>query len=247
MRAKTFAMVKEGLAVGRHAAEVGGAQVAEVYQIDHYRGGRGLTGEEAHHLAAQVRMGKCTLAFRIGNDPKERANAIEDLFSTVKGATMRGGSQRFRFNQDWARCVAAVAMDELTIGMCITCRGAGQVRNHDQQKLEGKQPMKVCPSCSGERKRRYSEDERVKSLARSYVLQQRLYTSEEEREALHHAFIAERTMPSRLVGILAQIANDLRADRKLDDFNRAIDFAKGEVLASERLAVESVAVMLERL
>lgn len=46
------------------------------------------------------------------------------------------------------------------------CGGAGEVPDHSR--VEGKQPMRVCPVCSGSRMRYWSDDDRIRAIGRPF-------------------------------------------------------------------------------
>lgn len=226
MRAKTFALVKESMARGGEAGAVGGAQVAEVFQIPtaaHTRvvgmhkvrveGGRNLDADGAHRIVAQVSLGKHSVLFRLGHDPKERAGVIDELSIMLKRSRNKG--RTVPFSMKVCRLIAAAACDELALDMCPTCWGAGEVRMKGAE-IEGRQPMTVCPTCSGAKRRRYTEDERIARLAKAWG------------------------------GDAKRNAKELRAHKRLHEIIAAIDSAKGMLIESERVAVEEVARMSER-
>jgi hypothetical protein len=229
MKAKLFAMLKERIAAGGLSAEVGGAQVAEVYQIEKAKKGRDLSAEDAERIAADVGLGRKSMLFRLGNHPLERAGVIDQLGESLKRAEGRHGGRIVPFNIALCRCIAAVAIDELALEMCFTCKGAGQVRDHDHQKLEGKQPMKPCPTCAGAKRWRYGEDERVKNMAKAWTSQAGM-RFESEAECLD----AQRA-----------VAEQLRSDR-LQALINSIEYARQRLLAAERVAVLETAGMCER-
>jgi hypothetical protein len=86
----------------------------------------------------------------------------------------------------------------------------------------GRQPMTICHTCSGSRKRKYDTDERVLALAKAWA------------------------------GIMGvddsggSIAQEMRADKRLQAHLEAIEWARGKLLEAERMAVEGTAEMLER-
>lgn len=218
---KAFARTKEEIATTGLCDAVGGAQVAEVYQIAR---GRNLDAAEAHRIVAQVSLGKHSILFRLGNDARERKGALDELTAMLRGAKTKRGEMRFPFNMRISRCIAGVALNELAIDMCFDCKGAGVVPDHDIAGLEGRQPMKVCPACMGAKRRRYGEDERVLSLAKEWCAQ-------------HGGAPEDATV----------IAETFRSERRMEEMVSAINYAKGELITCERVATEETAKMLERL
>lgn len=94
-------------------------------------------------------MGRHAIAFRVGHCAASHEPLVEALSEWL--------SRRLR--QD-ARAVAIQAIREWTVSMCPRCKGAAIVPDHDVQHLEGPQPMRNCPDCSGSGKRRWDEGER---------------------------------------------------------------------------------------
>lgn len=235
MRAKTFAVVKESIATGGHCDAVGSAQVPANYSSDcveasnvvPIRRDRDMSAREAHRIVARVSLGKHSMLFRLGNDAAERAHAIDELSVMLKKAD---GAKKVPFDMRFCRCIAATALDELAIDMCFECKGAGVVRDHDHGTLEGKQPMKPCPSCGGARRRRYNEDERIGKLAVEFRIQMRLDCESQ---------IEEKRADT-------EIAKQLRGHKWAHRMIESIEMAKGILLESERIATEETANMLER-
>lgn len=215
MSAHAFGFLKIGIATGRHAAAVGGAQVQELYEED--------TVEGRARRAALIALGKCCIAFRIGHDVSERAEAVEQLVPVLESAVNRYGKRLVPFPEIWLYCIAAAAIDEATLDMCEPCGGAGQVKL--AKDMEGRQPMITCPSCHGRRTRRYNEDDRVQKLAREWV---RRFEKKEPSER-----------------DVASVARELRRSSHRDDLIRGIDYAVGRVRVSEHVAAKEVARMLD--
>lgn len=58
--------------------------------------------------------------------------------------------------------IARWALVEYSMPFCPTCRGATESPNHED--VEGRQPMRQCPSCSGTGLRRFSDSERREAM-----------------------------------------------------------------------------------
>jgi hypothetical protein len=240
MNRKAFLRTRDQLATTGMPCAVGSAQVAAVYLLpdlskEHQAirerfngpGGRNLDANDAHRIVAQVSLGKHSMLFRLGNDPKERAPAIGELTFILQRARRKVGGRLVPFPQNVCECVATVALDELTIDMCPTCSGAGVVRDHSLEDLSGPQPMRQCPSCAGSLRRRYTDDERIMALAKAWIA----------------AFSAK---PLDDPGAPSIVANSLRKHPHLQKLLYAIEYAKHELLAAERVAVEETARMVGR-
>jgi hypothetical protein len=235
MRAKTFAMVKETIATGGMADAVGSAQIPANYSSDcvepsnvvQMKRERDVSASDAHRIVARVSLGKHSVLFRLGNDAAERAHAIDELSRILKKSD---GPKKVPFNMQICRCIAGAALDELAFDTCAECTGRGVVRDHDNETLEGKQPMKTCPACGGARRWRHNEDGHISSLAKAWRIQVgvRCETQIEERRAD------------------AEIATQLRANKSMHRMVECLEYAKSILLESERIAVEETATMVER-
>jgi hypothetical protein len=245
MSRKAFAITKEELAAGRLADAVGSAQNAKVFQtpregfvVIHGKrhritGGRNLDADEAHRIVALVALGKKSIVFRSqrnrrpidGAQASERAEAIQDLAHMLKRSRT---SDTSTFAMNICRCIASVAMDELAIDMCEACAGAGEMPDHNLQQLEGRQPMKVCPTCMGSRRRRYNDDQRITSLAKAWIS--------------HYP-----AQPLDDPAAVSVVAASLRKHKQCQRMLAAIVFAKGILLEAERVATEETARMVERM
>lgn len=232
MNPKAFALTKESLAADRpEAAQAAGAAMcAEVLQFPATKNpdtnGRNLEAVEAHRIVAQVRLGKHSILYRLGNDASERAEAVDELATILKRAKDKKGQSRFGFDVRICNCIAATAIDELAFDNCKPCMGSGVVRDHDLPALEGRQPMRVCGACQGQKRHRFTEDQRITKLAEEWV---RAFGFGQEVADLHI------------------IAKGIRRHKRLRDILGAVDYAKGELLTCERVAVEETGLMLERL
>jgi hypothetical protein len=106
----------------------------------------------ASHLAS---LGVSLIALKAANRPDEIGRAIERLTSCM---FWRKPYPSVRM----AEKVSHQAIMEWVIDHCPTCSGTGEVP--DQDGIDGAQRMKVCPSCGGHGKRRYSNAERIAAL-----------------------------------------------------------------------------------
>lgn len=219
MRTRTFGAVKIGVALGHQAAAVGGAQVFEMQQ-ERLGGGEAAIAP-AMRFIARISLGKRSIIFRIGNDAAERAHAIDELTSILAKLKNKRSAVTVPFNMEMIRCIAAAALDEMTIDMCETCKGATQVPMVSE--VEGVQPMTQCPTCSGSGRRRYAEDERILKIAKEFVAANRARGSD-----------------------VTVVAKELRKHDRLRELLFSVDVAKGVIAESERMAVEETAKMLEK-
>ena len=229
MNPKAFAITKEGMAANHPnvAQAAGAAQCAEILQMPRAKGGQDLEAEAAAKVVGQISLGKKTLMTRHSNVLSERAGAIDELCVMLELAVYRDGERRVPFEVEICRCIAATALDELTFDGCSLCFGRGQVRDHNLDKLEGPQPMMECPRCKGKRRLRFNEDQRVENLAREWVA----------------AFPGQPLNDPEAVRL---VGNALRKDERFRKISSAVDYAKGVILESERIAVEQAGLMLER-
>lgn len=226
---KFFGFIKESIAANRIATAqaTGAAMCPEVYQLPRAEGGQDLSPNEAHRAVMLVSLGKKSILFRHGNDAGERTGAIEELAAMLKKARDRRGLARVPFAQQICACIAGAALYELAVDKCFACNAAGEVPDHDVKQLEGRQPMRVCPSCMGARRRRHTEDERIQCLAKEWV----------------QAFPAQRVDDPEAVTI---VAKSLRNHARLRELLLGIDYAKGILLEAERVATENTARMVEK-
>lgn len=216
MRAKVFAVVKEGIAAGRKNSleAAGAAMCAEVYQIPRTPKtpeARNLTAEEAHRIVAMVSLGKKSILYRLGNMAQERRGAIDELSSMLLRRKPNGRP----FAKALVRAIAGTALHELAFDVCASCKGSGVIRDHDLQALEGRQPMKVCPTCMGAKRFRFNEDQRTKRLAEEW-------RPDDAKAA----------------------AKELRASARLGAILAAVDTGRATLLEAERIAVEESGYML---
>lgn len=69
--------------------------------------------------------------------------------------------------------VARWAVEEWASDLCpprpAGCGGAKEVPDHDWQKLEGVQPMRSCPVCSGSGKRLWTDAERIEAMGQAFA------------------------------------------------------------------------------
>lgn len=219
LRARTFAVAKEGMATGALSDATSAAQCEE---LQHIRTG---DAAEAHRIVSMIALGKANNLFRNGNLAHERVNAIEYLWVMVKSERGRGGTPRWRFNENMARAASAAAIDELWICMCPQCHGAKMVPMATE-KVSGRQPMAVCPTCHGGGAREYARDERILALAKN-LLRLHGYPGEVSDEDA------------------ADSAGMLRTDPKLPQLLEAIDWARWTLIAAEKVAVLETVRMLE--
>lgn len=226
MNPRKYAQVREAVAADKAPEAVGAAQCAHVYMMPEDRiaaaakklaGGMDLSGEDAALRAAKVSLGKKSMLFRFGSRPKEFPGAVEELVVILRKEKRKDGEPRITLNAGTVELVAKCALHELAFDRCGTCMGRGEVEDHDLKGLEGKQPMRPCQTCHGQKRRPRNEDDRVLLLAR-------LQAPEDPAGA----------------------AKALRANPRLRDITSAVDCAKGVLLESERISVEGAGLMLER-
>lgn len=218
---RAFAKTGEDLACGRLSDAAAGAMVAEVYQFH-----RRLDANDAHRRAAMVSLGKHSKLFRHGNDAKERAHAVEELTIMLLRSKTHTGRRLIAFPANICKCIAETAIDELAIDICPTCSGAGEIPDHSL-KLEGRQPMTPCTTCHGSLRRSYSDDERIKKLACAWI----------------GVFPEQPLADPAAVSV---VAASLRKHPRLGPMLDAVTYAKRELLAAERIAIEETARMVER-
>lgn len=217
---KSFARVKEAIAACRpKAAEaVASAQVLDIGLARDPQSGR--SGEDAARRAALVSLGKKSILYRFGNAQNERSGAIEELVLILK-------AEGRKFSHPWTAIVAATALHELKDSQCQVCRGRGVVPDHAVEALEGRQPMRECGGCHGQKRRRWNEDDRVLMMARFFVDLTVTAETGEEFNAL-----------------TSDAATALRKSRRLADMRHAVDFAKHVLIDAERAAVEGAGLAL---
>jgi len=109
------------------------------------------TAREAHLSSLGVSM----IALKAANRADELERAVERLVTCILWI-------RPKPTEALAEKIARQAVMETVVDFCPTCRGAGEIP--DQEGLDGAQRMKVCPSCGGHGKRRYSNQERISAL-----------------------------------------------------------------------------------
>jgi hypothetical protein len=214
---RKFAHTKEQIASDKIADAAAAAMEARIYELPRKQGGMDMRAEDAAHRAAMVSLGKRSILFRLGNRPDEMKGAIEELVEMLMLARDKVGRRRVDLDVRTCGLVAQVALLELAHDRCQECLGRGEVEDHSLKGLEGRQPMRVCGSCMGQKRRRYDEDERIIALGRCAA-------------------------PNDSV----KAAKLLRRDKRLTQIVRAVEFAKGELLAAERVAVEGAGLMIER-
>lgn len=208
-------MGKLAIAAGRVPCALGAAQIPEVQERE--------TGDvkAALRVVAQVSLGKRSILFRVGNLATERGEALDELALMMLTRPRRSG-KFFRHRplcREALRCIAAVALDELTADLCNACGGRGEMQVVGD--AEGRQPMMPCYTCAGTGIHKPEEHERVVMLSREMV-RQRCCTSE---ESVEHAI--------EQYGPVAFLMDE-------------IDRARALILEAERVAVEETAKMLER-
>lgn len=112
-------------------------------------------------------VGKDLIAFKYANRAEYHDPAIQGLADALDWPRLRL-DPRIRLNLTAPNRlkIAGWAVHEWTIDFCAACSGRGEVPAHAelQQGLDGRQPMLTCPTCSGTRKRRYSDQERAEAL-----------------------------------------------------------------------------------
>jgi hypothetical protein len=106
----------------------------------------------ASHLAG---LGVSIIALKSANRADELSRAIDRLATCL---LWRQPSP----TEEMAKRIARQAVQECVIDFCPTCHGAGEIP--DQDGIDGAQRMKVCPTCGGHGKRRYSNGERIEAL-----------------------------------------------------------------------------------
>lgn len=232
MRAKTFRIVKGGIANGTMADAVGGAQVPAAYSSDCIEPSkhkllpreRDTDAAEAHRIVAKVSLGKASIIFRDGGDRSERAKVIEEL-SIILHLGRAGDKPKAYPFKSMQACgwLAAVACDELASPQCPTCSGAAEIKMRED--VDGKQPMIICPGCNGTGKRNYKIDERIDSLAKESALGMGIDSFEDNYR---------------------RCAKEIREHRKLRELIYGIELAKSILAECERVAVEETARMVER-
>lgn len=244
----SYGRMKEEIAANRPAVALAGgaAMSAEVLQFPkkgtvdinghryETRDGRNLDANEAHRIVAQVSLGKKSILFRLGNHPGERDGILEELGIMLRRAKDKKGDSRWGLDTATCRIVAASAIYELTVDQCFKCQGAGEVRAHENEDLEGKQPMMVCPTCHGARRWRYTEDQRIAKLAEEWILLV-------DRKTWDDAAIGQRK------DMISTVGASLRKNKKIGDMLSAIDWGKGKLIECERVAAQETGAMLERM
>lgn len=218
MSPKRYAQTREAVAADRISDATAAAMVAQVYALPRRKGGMDLSAADASRRAAMVSLGKRFMLFRLGSRMEELPHAVEELVVMLRKPKNAG--DRPIVDLDVRRCawVATAAIYELTFDRCGTCLGRGQVVDHTVQGLEGRQPMRECGTCHGQKRRQLNEDERIGFLARAI-------------NPLDH-------------GAAAKI---LRHDPRLKNtVMNGVSAAKSVLLEAERIAVEGAGLMVER-
>lgn len=111
------------------------------------------------HLAT---LGKNLISFKYAHRADAREPAVNGLADALDGHRLRLNLRRGTRVR-----VAAWSIQEWVVDQCPTCTGRKQIPDHDIQGLEGRQPMKPCPTCSGTGRRRYEDAERAEALGDS--------------------------------------------------------------------------------
>jgi hypothetical protein len=112
---------------------------------------------EAQHQAFLCSLGVDLISFKFANRPSAKQDSEDKL------AIALGWAQwKLKLSKRAAHEVSIWTVQEWAIDLCPTCKGAGHIPN--QERVEGVQPMKPCPSCATTGKRRYSDSERHEAL-----------------------------------------------------------------------------------
>lgn len=125
-------------------------------------------GKSADRGACYSALGVDVVRFKWANVPAAKSDAEGQLAAMLAWP-------RFNLRLSEREClkVARQALMEHTIDFCPRCRGAKEVPDHSVKDLEGRQPMKSCPSspegCGGTGKRHYPDAERIASLGAAFA------------------------------------------------------------------------------
>lgn len=125
-------------------------------------------GEEA----VLTSLGRDLIAFKFAHRVDSRDQAIKNLADALGWASFKlglHGKNRKR--------IASWAVQEWVIDFCPSCSGKCEVPMHLEQSIEGRQPMKQCPTCRGTGKRRYSDEERKEALGDLNRLERGLFVA----------------------------------------------------------------------
>lgn len=201
---------------------VASAQVAHIGVARAANTGR--DGEAAARQAALISLGKKSVMYRFGNAQNERSGAVEELEAILLGDGRR-------FFHPWPEVVAATALHELTFDRCGVCFGRGEVPDHSGAETIGRQPMRECGECKGQKRVRHNEDARVLTMARHFVATTKI----------KHESIAEYEEHVTISGTV------LRKSKEFRELVNAVDYCKHVLIEAERAAVEGAAVALGRM
>lgn len=228
MSRRAFSVTKEQLAAGRLGEAVGTAQVAQIHMLPRRLGGKDMDGPQAARLSAMVSLGKKVVLFRHGSFVAERQGVIEECAALFAPVDVPTGlvDHHARVNLPPHRCkvVVAAALHEIAFDKCDTCFDRGEVQDHSIQALIGRQPMRICETCKGTKRRRFNEDERVEELAREMTpAKAKAGTLDDNKKWLREMSAEARKMLS------------------------AVDYAKSVLLEAERVATAETARSLGRM
>jgi hypothetical protein len=119
-------------------------------------------GDHAAQESFLCSLGGDLIAFKFGNRAPSKSEA------EVKLAIALGWKQYgLKLKPAQLERIARCALMEWALDLCLTCRGAKEIPNY--QDVDGAQPMKVCPECSGTGLRRYSDSERTEAMGEAYA------------------------------------------------------------------------------
>jgi hypothetical protein len=121
--------------------------------------------ERGDHAAMEsflCSLGGDLIAFKFGNRAPSKEEA-ELKLAIALGWKRWGLKLRIGQYERIARC----AVMEWAFDLCLTCRGAKEIRNYDD--IEGRQPMKPCTECAQTGLRRYSDQERAEAMGEAHA------------------------------------------------------------------------------
>jgi hypothetical protein len=133
------------------------AAIAAMQMPEVHRGALTKSANEANYDSKLCALGRDFVAAKAGNSQNAAREARLKLVSLLQTkADIR--------SDYWADVICDAAVKEALFNVCAPCSGKGEIPDHDQPELEGRQPMKSCPTCVGSRKRRYTREERFTML-----------------------------------------------------------------------------------
>lgn len=153
-------------------AALGAAQSVKIHE-QHAKADK--AAREAHY----VMIGRATISARDANRAEFYHRAVATVAAEILILKKRIAPMMFEevahhielhpsafVAPDHVAAIAAAgqAMYEHTWGVCPVCVGRGEVPDHEQPNLEGRQPMKVCPECGGSKKRTFTDEDRMRQI-----------------------------------------------------------------------------------